>query len=239
MKKIIYFLILLILIQTVSAETLNKGDSTYSGGKTVILVGISQNSVVVSVDGIKNIISLGDEEEINGLTIKVISIFYFDENTGSADLEISGGSSEEAEPVCGDGTCNDATEDSDNCCKDCGCEYGYGCTDNKCIKAECLKDLECYANPKDYCSLDKCDPITAKCTHKPIADCVVNDKCCPSSCYYPDDPDCPTTKLNPNPTAKKETTTTNEQGTETGTQTGEKVGFFKRIIDWFLGLFKK
>lgn len=62
-------------------------------------------------------------------------------------------------------------------------------------QAECLKDSECYGTPKDYCSLDKCDSITQKCTHKPITDCAINDKCCPSTCYYPADPDCPTTKI--------------------------------------------
>ncbi|MDP3027309.1 MAG: hypothetical protein Q8N63_06370, partial [Nanoarchaeota archaeon] len=98
---------------------------------------------------------------------------------------------------------------------------------------------ECYPTPKDYCSLDKCDSITQKCTHKPITDCVINDKCCPTACYYPDDPDCPTTKLNPNPTTKKETATASEQGNETGsTPTGENIGFFQKIINWFLGLFK-
>ena len=242
MKKIIFLLILISLAQIVLADTINKGESTYASGKTVTLVSVSENTVIVSVDEVKNIISLNDEEEINGLTIKVTSIFYFDENTGSAELLISG-TEETSKPkatVCGDGECN-GNEDSEKCCKDCGCKYGYGCDDNKCVKAECLKDSECYATPKDYCSLDKCDSITQKCTHKPIIDCVVNDKCCPTACYYPDDPDCPATKLNPNPTAKKETTTTtSEQGTETGeTPTGEKIGFFQKIINWFLGLFKK
>lgn len=242
MKKILIIIFILILAQLVSADTLNKGDSTSASGKTVILVGVSPESVIVSVDGVKNIVSLNDEKEINGIMVAVTEITSFGDGDGSAVLELSGAdgiAAEEAKPICGDGTCNDVTEDSKNCCKDCGCEYGFGCTNNKCIKAECMKDSECYATPKDYCSSDKCDPIAKKCTHKLISECVVNDKCCPISCYYPEDPDCPTTKLNPNPAPKKETTTTDNQGNEIGsTPTGEKVGFFQKIINWFLGLFK-
>lgn len=244
MKKIILLLILICLSQIVLADTLNKGESTSASGKTVTLVGVSPESVIVSVDGVKNIISLNDEKEINGINVKVVEITSFGDGDGSAVLDLSGAedSEEEAKPVCGDGTCNDATEDKDNCCKDCGCEYGYGCENNKCVKAECMKDSECYATPKDFCSLDKCDPIAKKCTHNPISDCVVNDKCCPTACYYPKDPDCPATKINPNPQPKEEVVKdTSEETGDSGAVTilKEKEGIFTRIFNWFLGLFKK
>lgn len=249
--KIINVLILVIILLSTSVlaeETLKQGDSTTVGGRTFTLVAVGENeNAIVSIDGIRNIVNLNQEKEINGVNVLLTSAVYMGEDSIAKFILESISEKEAASAphvvVCGDNTC-EGSEDKDNCCKDCGCEYGYGCENDKCVKAECMEDSACYPTPKDYCILDKCDSISKKCTHKPIIDCVVNDKCCPTNCYYPNDSDCPATKLNPNPTQTPLESQTDEMSTEinetkTDSQETKKSSFFARIIIWIVNTFKR
>ena len=248
--KIIKILILVIILFStlvLAEETLKKGDSTTVGGKTFTLVRVGEtgSNAVVSVDGISDIVKLNQEKEVNGVNVLLTNAVYMGEDSiAKFILESIGEAQAAAAPhvvVCGDSVC-EGNEDKDNCCKDCGCKYGYGCENNKCVKAECMEDKDCYPAQKDYCVLDKCDAISKKCTHKPITDCVVNDKCCPTSCYYPNDTDCPETKLDPNPTQTPLQSESNElteiNETKTGSQESKKPSFFAKIIIWIVNLFR-
>ena len=247
--KVIKILILVIILSSISVlaeETLKQGDSTTVGGKTFTLLAVGETgNAVVSVDGINNIVNLNQEKEINGVNVLLTSAVYMGEDSiAKFILESIAEATAASTPhvvVCGDSVC-EGTEDKDNCCKDCGCKYGYGCENNKCVKAECMEDKDCYPAQKDYCVLDKCDSISKKCTHKPITDCVVNDKCCPTNCYYPNDPDCPETKLNPNPTQTPLEQSNEISGeineTKTNAQETKKHSFFARIIIWIVNLFR-
>lgn len=240
--KIIIIFLIIFSYSILAEETLKHGDSTTVGGKTFTLVAVGEtNNAIVSVDGVKNIVGLNQEKEINGVNVLLTSAIYMGEDSTASfileSIEEKIAASKPKVVVCGDGICEE-DEDKDNCCKDCGCKYGYGCENDKCVKAECMEDSECYATPKDYCSLDKCDPITKKCTHKPITDCVVNDKCCPTDCYYPDDPDCPTTKLNPNPTQTPLEQIQESETNETAQTETKKPSILSRIIIWIINIFK-
>ena len=247
--KIIKILILVIILFSnlvLAEETLQQGDSTTVGGRTFILVAVGEtNNAIVSVDGVKGIVNLNQKKEINGVNVLLTSAVYMGEESIAKFILESISEKEAASTphviVCGDNVC-EGGEDKDNCCKDCGCKYGYGCENDKCVKAECMEDSTCYKIQKDYCVLDKCDSISKKCTHKPITDCVVNDKCCPTNCYYPNDSDCPTTKLDPNPTQTPLESQTDEIGAESNetkiaSQESKRPSFFAKIIIWIVNLF--
>ena len=247
MKKLLLLILLLTIPLVLAEETLKQGDSTTIGGKTFTLVAVGETgNAVGSVDGISKIVELNEEEEINGVNVLLTSAVYMGEDSiAKFILESIEEAQAAATPhvvVCGDNVC-EGSEDKDNCCKDCGCKYGYGCENNKCVKAECMEDKDCYSAQKDYCVLDKCDAISKKCTHKPIINCVVNDKCCPTNCYYPNDSDCPTIKLDPNPTQTPLESQTDETNTEinetkTNPQELKKPSFFAKIIIWIVNLFR-
>ncbi len=245
-NKILIILFLVLFSYSVLAEevTLNKGQSVTSGGHTIILANVGTNNIVVSVDGVKNIVTLDQKKTINGVEILPVEIVYAGFDTDSAKIFISVEEALTFGGNCGNDICEDS-EDKSSCCTDCGCESGYSCSNNKCEKNECATNEECYSTPKDYCISDKCTGKPKKCSHTSITECVINDKCCPVNCYYPGDPDCSSTKLNPN---QKTIITSNnltkqtEDKTETNLsiQTPEikKESFFAKIINWFKGLFK-
>ena len=239
MKKLIILLILLLPI-VFAQETYNQGSSTASGGHSITVVSIGQSSVVFSVDGVKDIVSLNQDKIINGVRIFVTEIFYAEETESRYIKASFAATTEVATGGCGDGVCGD-NEDKTSCCKDCGCSgANYTCSDNGCIKNECTDDEKCW--DQNYCDRDRCEGTPKKCVHTAIIECVVNDKCCPGVCYYPDDPDCPSDKLNPNPSqvSKSDTTEVTEgvNITKEGVKEG-KIGFFRKIIKWFLSLFGK
>src|SRR3989338_1659592 len=244
--KIIILILLVLFSYSVLAEeiTLTKGQSITSGGHTITLVNVGTNNIIVSVDGVKNIVSLDQKKTINGVEILPVEIVYAGFDTDTAKMFISVEEELTFGGNCGNDIC-ESSEDKSSCCADCGCESGYSCSNNKCEKNECSSDEECYSTPKDYCVSDKCLGKPKKCSHTPITECIVNDKCCPTNCYYPDDPDCSSAKLNPN--QKTIATTSNitkmqENKTEANLSTPiketKKESFFAKIINWFKGLFE-
>ncbi|MEW6062876.1 MAG: hypothetical protein AB1571_00700 [Nanoarchaeota archaeon] len=239
MKKFYVFFIILLSIAVFAQETYNQGSSTTVSGHKVIVVNIGQMNVVVSVDGVKDIVPLYGNKDISGVKISVVEIFYTGEvESRSTKLLLEALTTVEgvAFGECGDGNC-DGTETKENCCADCGCEKNYSCVDSKCMLNECSDSEECWNIPnRDFCISYKCEGKPKKCTQTPITECVVNDKCCPSNCYYPDDSDCDASKLNPNPSEQVQKQATN---TSEVTEIKEvKEGFFRRLLNWILGWFR-
>ena len=140
-----------------------QGDSFESGGRVIIVNKISQSNVVIEVEGVKNIISIGEYKNINGVKIEVIDLFFVDEEEArNVDISVSVLDA----GTCGDGECK-AGETSESCCKDCGCQTNYKCEDNECkssIPAECKKHEDCDdGNPV---TIDLCVDLAPKtCKH--------------------------------------------------------------------------
>lgn len=65
------------------------GDKVTVGGKSITLKGVSDDSAVVDVDGVTKVIAKDDTENVNGIKVKVTSIFN-DDGTAQdfAELEI-------------------------------------------------------------------------------------------------------------------------------------------------------
>ncbi len=254
---------LLLLVPFVLAETLHTDEKITISGKVLILDKIGMGMIVVEVDGEKAIIDLDQTKIVNDLQITVTEVFYVDEiesRYASFTAEYVGGGEGDSDDGgsgdCGNDDCED-DEDESNCCLDCGCKVGYSCVSNSCKKNECEEDSEC--RDTDFCTLDKCTGKPKKCTRTKITECVVNDKCCPGSCYWPDDPDCSEDKVKSG-SVKNESNKENESSEENeelegndsevednksetkddsleGTN-GEGVGFFKKIVNWFKNLFR-
>lgn len=170
MKKIILIFLLLFLISIVSATELEKGSSLEVSGKKITLKGISEDSVVVSVDGVSSIIKQSETKTVNGVKITVGEVFYSDVG-GQADIIA------ESLYSCGDGNC-DETETSDNCCNDCACKEGLECNNNKCREKpvnKCNSDAEC--NDNDTSTKDTCSGSPKECKHLGGKICEKNDDC--------------------------------------------------------------
>ncbi len=176
-KNLFYVVLLIIVLSFIYQEVnltgytvYNQGDSFESGGRTVKVTKISKSSAVFDVDGVKNIISTGEHKNINGVDIKVINIFYVDEPE-SRNVDISINVIELTK--CGDGKCQD-NEDSNSCCKDCGCPTDYRCKDNECIygkPSECRKHEDCDDENPD--TIDLCvDLNPEQCKHYNLGDNV-------------------------------------------------------------------
>jgi hypothetical protein len=240
MRFMLLFVFFFCLVKISLAEEvkLNQGENTSVGDHIVKVVNIGEADVIISVDGEKGIFSLNEAKVLNDVEIKVSAIFYVSEPEDryvNLDLdreEIAEGTAEVG--VCGNDLCEeDLGEDEESCCKDCGCGSGFSCVDNKCVENECNSDKECYDIPdRDFCIRYKCEGAPKKCTETAITECVVNDKCCPSSCFYPDDPDCPSTKKK----AGGESISIGEQVEEEATV---EESFFKRLFMLIKGLFGK
>ena len=153
-------------------------------GRTIILERVYSSSVIISVDGEKDIFTIGDPKAINGIEISVSKIIYFPEKADrSAELHLS------SSTVCSDGKC-ELGEDSNNCCIDCGCEADYSCESNQCEynpADQCQTDSDCddlNMSTKDYCYGEPktCKYQTIQC-HTAIA-CDDNNPCTEDSCSF-------------------------------------------------------
>ncbi|MEK6951721.1 MAG: hypothetical protein AABX29_01785 [Nanoarchaeota archaeon] len=244
MRKIISLLfILLFLIGIVYADQLEKGSTIEVGGKKVLLKGIAEDSVVVSVDGVSNIIEQGETKTINGIKIIVGEVFYSDLGS-QADI------SAESIYSCGDGNC-DETETSDNCCNDCGCKNGLECNDNKCREKpvnKCNSDAEC--NDNDSSTEDKCTGSPKECKHiggkicEKNEDCdddneCTKDECKNSDCFNAKTEDCVS---NLTDSEMKNTNTTGNKSRleqEVDNFLKERESFMKKIINFFKRIFFK
>jgi len=258
MKKILIFIIFLVLLQIALAETsLNQGESSIIEGREIKLVAAKENQVIISVDNEKSIFNEGETKEINGVKITVTEIFYASDLTSSVKF------SAELTYVCGDNVCS-SFENTENCCKDCKCEANKKCIENKCVIPECLKDDDCNDNnnlTEDKCSEYKCSFRQIKCKNnnecndnnpdtddtcsngkcknilnyvcKTNEDCNDDNKCTQDLCV---NKDCQYKKVED---CKEEIKEVKEEVKKEEVKEGtvEKVGFFKKIINWFKNLF--
>ncbi len=240
MKKTIYLILILFLISFVSAEKYTQGQIIDVSGHKVTVQSVGENSAIFNVDGVKNIVTLNNEVEINGVSILVIEVMNLDDPSSNyVDATFTALTTASGATIgsCGDGTCNSG-EDKINCCLDCSCESGYSCINTKCEKDSCNDNEDCWSNVtnRDFCKSYRCEGTPKKCVTSPITECVVNDKCCPSNCYYPGDPDCDKSKVNPNPQPSIKQNITNQS--EIIITSEKKIGLFQRFINWIISIFK-
>tara|TARA_Y100000034_G_C6891217_1_gene410031 strand:- start:1662 stop:2432 length:771 start_codon:yes stop_codon:yes gene_type:complete len=180
MRKIIFLITFLFLIPIAfsATSTLQNGESSILNGREIKIVGIQESKVIVSVDGVKNIVSLDQERTINGVEILITEIFYAGE-LSTTTLDFNLGYS------CGDNSC-DVGETSENCCIDCGCTLSSEICNSKsvCIIPECSFDTDCndYSElTEDYCSDSICKHRDIKC--KEDLDCNDNDPDTDDTCF--------------------------------------------------------
>jgi hypothetical protein len=238
-NKFIIFVILLISFSLIYQYTpnitsytiYNVGDSFESGSKTITVKKISQSNVVIDVDGVKNIIALGDKKIVNGVEIELLNLFYVDEIESrnvelsiNATITITG---------CGDGDCK-SDENSNNCCIDCGCPTDYTCEEEGCSYSppnECKKHEEC--DDGDPETIDLCIKVIPRvCKHYSEKECesnegcddgedCTNDECKENICFNTDIEDC----------GDEEEIILEETGEN------EKIGFFSKLANFFKNLF--
>ncbi len=75
-----------ITVEVAQEHYMKVGDSVQSGSHTVELVNVGQDSVIVSVDGQTEIINKGATKTVNGVKVKVKSIFYVDQQDERAAI---------------------------------------------------------------------------------------------------------------------------------------------------------
>lgn len=269
--RIKYFMLvpifLLVIPLIISSTVLKQGEIYETGKKELIVENIRSDKIKVNVDGVKNIVNIGEQKEINGVNILLESVFYTDElEDRTATVVIS------MAFYCGDGTCDtEQNETKENCCEDCGCMPGYVCSDGVCkteaqikkeeeeeeekSKDECEKDIDCDDNDSttdDICISKPGKPN--KCLHmlqicQADSDCDDQNPCTVDRCV---DHDCFNTKM-PDYVAclkkqealeiedEEESEVVSEEVIEEGfaEEPAEKEpGLFSRIISLFLNLFR-
>ena len=163
MKKL-PILFLLLLLPTISALTLNQGESLEFENRVITAKFVQESKVVMDIDGEKSIISNGQSKTISGIRLSITDIFYTGDTSEvsfNAELTYS----------CGDGTCNEG-ETMVNCCSDCECAIGNQCTSSGCVLPECFLDEDCNANKE--LTKDSCDNY--KCKYRNI-NCNSNSQC--------------------------------------------------------------
>ena len=183
-KRGIYLLfIILLIIPIVNALNqtiiLEEDNTTILNGKSITILDIAAgNNILVQVDGQRDIVRQ-QPKTINGVTI-----FVEDYLARSVLININ------IPFVCGDGQCKDG-ENSQVCCKDCGCSASEECTNNQCIDPslnQCNTNNDCDDNNK--CTIDTCINAPRVCNHETIFTCTSNDGCCPVGCTLQLDNDC-------------------------------------------------
>jgi len=98
---------------------------------------------------------------------------YFFYGSGDFPLEVELETTWELDACNFDGTCEEH-ETKDNCCYDCGCNTGYSCEENLCIrKKECSSNEEC--KDDNPCSTDLC--IDEKCKYTKQLGCIKDNTC--------------------------------------------------------------
>ena len=231
-------LIFLLIIPIVLADDikLNQGETVILSGRSLKLENVGEFKVILVVDGVTKILALDESEEVSGLVIRLIEIEEWGNDDKKAKFSILiGGSNTTKIARCGDGICE--TGEKTGCCKDCGCDLGYSCADNICLKDECSENSECKSDSP--CISARCKGEPKKCIFEPKNSCESSDNCCPDNCYYPDDLNCPETKIDPNQNFNDVQVNVPEQ--EEVVQQNpqeEKESFFKRAINWFLDIFR-
>lgn len=180
-KKGLLILILLLCFSFVYADTFKANEPVSLLGKIVKIKNIRPTSVIISVDNVSGIVSLGEEKIINDVKIKVDEIFFVDEVEGRY-VRINAISTYK----CGDGIC-EKSENKENCCLDCGCDTSFNCEENVCVKKyepECSKNEDCNDNNSltgDICKRGKCLHLSSvQCSND--SDCNDNNECTEDKC---------------------------------------------------------
>lgn len=268
-KALVIFTLFLFLISPAfSSVTLRQGETYEIKGKQVIVENIRSDAIKINVDGVKNIINVGEQKEVNGVDILLESVFSVDqpeERTASVVMGIAF--------YCGDGNCDTGqNETGENCCEDCGCNPGYVCSGSVCKaeaevkkeqaaeaekkKGECETNADC--NDNDPLTEDTCKSTPGKpkkCLHIPPIcktdiECDDKDPCTVDRCV---NNDCFSTKVPDYESCiKKQETQEKKQETVPGAEnvseaTAKKVegivekekNMFSKILSFFLNLFKK
>jgi len=186
MKKIIFLIIFLLFIPAIYAPSKNNvelfiNDPFVLGGKTITLISLTDEKILLDIDGSKNIIKSFGATEKEGISFRIVSIFLDEERINSyVKFNIS------MDYTCGNNKCEE-DENKDICCKDCGCDNGSICFKNICIEGNCGENKQC--DDGNSCTVDKC--LDNYCINEPITECKNKDKCCPEGCSYYNDKDCP------------------------------------------------
>ncbi|MDP2908667.1 MAG: hypothetical protein Q8N77_02575 [Nanoarchaeota archaeon] len=267
-KALLVVILFLVLASSAfSSVTLRQGEAYSVGDKEIIVENIRPDKAVIGVGGVKSIISVGEQKEVNGIDILVEGVFYVDQPEERTVIVVMS-----VAFYCGDGNCDTGqNETKENCCKDCGCNSGYVCSDNVCkseaqVKKEqeeeeeknedkCSSNADCDDNnpfTEDICKSTagkpkKCLNIPPIC--KTDLECDDQDPCTVDRCV---NQDCFNTEV-PDYDAcleKQEVTETGEKkevapeivqdsGKETELEgfIKEEKNLFSKVLDFFLGLF--
>lgn len=198
MKKIIFFLVFLVMINSVFAshvfvniDKLKEGEAkaykTESGIYIVSLVMVSdsQNSARFEVNHeMSDTLTTGQNYEFKDGSIIIIrnvlvkssgndEVSYYFYGTGNDPIPVEINTDRfDIEDCNFDGEC--VNETKKDCCYDCGCEPRFKCEDNECMKMEgCSSDDEC--DDKDPCTIDSCS--NSKCSYESKEGCKLEGKC--------------------------------------------------------------
>ena len=98
--------------------------------------------------------------------------FYF-YGSGKNPLDIELGRNWDISTCNFDDECQE-DESASSCCNDCGCDSGFVCEKNECIRKEgCVSDNECDDN--NPCTTDDCE--NSKCKYEEKSGCELNGEC--------------------------------------------------------------
>lgn len=244
-KLLAILILFLLLMGTTLAEeiTLELGEEKTFESSSIKLKNLKSDKAVISVNGDSKILTVGEEDEINVLIVKLIDIFYASESDGNVKVQVS------SLYTCGDNAC-EGPETQENCCKDCGCTFGYDCITNECqahVDHECNKDEDC--NDHNEVTLDKCTGSPRKCQYidtsicKEDVDCAddnpcTKDVCRNNDCFNEEIEDCaaePELEVK-EPEFEETINEESEQETTTG-EPLEKLSIIQRILNFFKNLF--
>ena len=228
---------------TVAEElTLNLGEPKEFSGYKILLKNLKSDKAVISVNEESKIFEVNDENILGGLKAILKEITYIGDSEGSVKIDVT------SLYVCGNAECN-PTETQENCCKDCGCQTGYDCEENKCtvhLEHACDDDSDCDdSNPN---TLDTCSGSPRKCNNisqlicSENSDCnddneCTNDLCRNNDCFNEAIPNCAPSATEENPQEENNEIENNDTEVQEPEQAQTKVSFIKRIINFFIGLF--
>jgi len=194
MKKGVLLLLIVLLSSLVSAshsifikDSLEEGKAasykTDNGVYIVELLIVSGNSAKFKINSEElDTLKEGESDKIvDGSQIVVWKVLkgekdkveYYFYGSGDFPLEVELETNWKIEECNFDGTCQDH-ETEDSCCYDCGCNTGYSCEENLCIRKKgCISNEEC--TDDNPCSIDLC--VDEKCQYTKKQGCIKNNKC--------------------------------------------------------------
>lgn len=156
---------------------MNEGDNITLGGRNIKFLYAANTTAVFRVDGFNVLTYYNITKNFYGVRFLVKDIYGI--NIVLVDIT--------AYQICGNNKC----ENDEYCCKDCGCQQGYGCVNNICIvkaNGTCIQDSDC--DDTNPCTIDKCSGYAGNCTNMQIELCKSDDLCCPKLCNENNDADC-------------------------------------------------